>query len=107
MKCKILHILLNEVSNGLECAIMHVKLDSARREAEGIGLAVREARTGAGLRQDELALAAGVSTRVVHQIERGKPTSRLDGIVAVLESLGLELRVAERSRLRLDAERER
>ena len=46
-----------------------------------------------GLRQDELALVAGVSTRVVHQVENGKPTSRLDSVVAVLSALGLSLDV--------------
>jgi HTH-type transcriptional regulator / antitoxin HipB len=79
---------------------MHSKLDAARREAEEIGGSVRRAREGLGLRQEELALAAGVSTRVVHQIERGKPTSRLDSLVPVLEVLGLSLRVADRPRLR-------
>lgn len=44
-----------------------------------------------GLRQDEVALAAGVSTRVVHQIENGKPTSRLDSLIPVLDALGIEL----------------
>ncbi|HET7177688.1 MAG TPA: helix-turn-helix domain-containing protein, partial [Solirubrobacterales bacterium] len=76
------------------------KLDAAKLEAEEIGGAVRRARQGLGLRQEELALAAGVSTRVVHQIEQGKPTSRLDSLVPVLEVLGLSLRVAERARLR-------
>ena len=45
------------------------------------------------MRQDELALAAGVSTRAVHQIESGKATSRLDTIVPVLSALGLKLKV--------------
>jgi len=61
-----------------------------------IGRRVREAREALGLRQDDLALAAGVSTRVVHQIENGKPTSRLDTLVRVLGALGLNLEVAER-----------
>lgn len=77
---------------------MHPKLDPARREAERLGSAVRDARDALGLRQDELALAAGVSTRVVHQIENAKPTSRLDSLAPVLEVLGLELHVAPRSR---------
>ncbi len=34
---------------------------------------------------------AGTSTRLVHQIEHGKETSRLDGIAAVLSALGLTL----------------
>ena len=62
-----------------------------------IGRRVREAREALSLRQDELALAAGVSTRLVHQIESGKPTSRLDSLVRVLGALGLTLEVAERT----------
>jgi HTH-type transcriptional regulator / antitoxin HipB len=75
---------------------MHSKLEPARKEAEQIADAVRRARNALGLRQDELALAAGVSTRLVHQIESGKPTSRLDSLAPVLQVLGLELRVSER-----------
>jgi len=52
---------------------------------------VREARARAGLRQDELAFASGVSTRLVHSIEAGKPTVRVDGLVRVLAALGLTL----------------
>ena len=62
-----------------------------------IGRRVREAREALGLRQDELALAGGVSTRLIHQIESGKPTSRLDSLVRVLGALGLTLEVAERT----------
>ena len=65
--------------------------------AEAVGRRVREAREALGLRQDELALAAGVSTRLVHQIENWKATSRLDGVVRVLATLGLTLEVAERA----------
>lgn len=66
--------------------------------AHEIGRRVREARESLELRQDELALAAGVSTRVVHQIEAGKPTSRLDSLERVLAALGLALTVTDRSR---------
>jgi HTH-type transcriptional regulator/antitoxin HipB len=61
---------------------------------------VRDARKELGLRQDELALAAGVSTRAIHQIENGKPTSRLDILSRVLDVLGLALTVIERSHAR-------
>jgi y4mF family transcriptional regulator len=71
-----------------------------RGGAATIGEQVLEARKRSGLRQDELAIAAGVSTRAVHQIEHGKPTSRLDTLTRVLGVLGLELTVAERSRAR-------
>jgi y4mF family transcriptional regulator len=63
---------------------------------EGIGARIRAARKGLGLRQDELAIAAGVSTRAIHQIEHGKPTSRLDTLTRVLDVLGLALTVTER-----------
>lgn len=73
--------------------IMQPKQDAAKRDAEAIGGVVRQSRESLGLRQDELALAAGVSTRVIHQIEHGKPTSRLDSLAPVLAVLGLRLRV--------------
>ncbi len=79
----------------LECTIVH-REDAIAIE---IGRRVRGARELLGLRQDELALAAGVSTRVVHQIESGKPTSRLDGLVRVLGALGLTLEVTDRTPL--------
>lgn len=78
--------------------IMQIKLDSATKSAERIGQAVHSSRISLGLRQEELALAAGVSTRAVHQIEHGKPTSRLDSIAPILDVLGLELIVADRQR---------
>lgn len=77
---------------------MQISAD-AERQAREIGARVREARRGLGLRQDELALAAGVSTRAIHQVEHGKPTSRLDTLSRVLDVLGLALTVTERSAL--------
>lgn len=73
---------------------MNVHSTSLDIPAQRIGAQVRAERDRLGLRQDELALAAGVSTRVVHQIENGKATSRLDSLVAVLGALGLTLVVA-------------
>jgi HTH-type transcriptional regulator/antitoxin HipB len=72
---------------------VHHKRDIAKAEADSIGKSVRRAREQLGMRQDELALAAGVSTRAIHQIETGKPTSRLDTILPVLAALGLKLRI--------------
>lgn len=57
---------------------------------------VRARRAELGLRQDELADLAGVSTRFVHSLEAGKPTVQLDRVTAVLEVLGLELAVVPR-----------
>lgn len=52
---------------------------------------VRSRRMDLGLRQDELAALAGVSVRFVHTLEQGKPTLRLDKMLAVLGQLGLDL----------------
>lgn len=52
---------------------------------------LRRRRLELGLRQDELAALAGVSTRFVHTLEQGKPTLRLDKVLAVLGQLGLDL----------------
>ena len=65
---------------------------------ETIGQAVRTARKGLGLTQPELAAAAGVGLRFLVELERGKPTVRLDRLLAVLNALGLELQVAPRGR---------
>ena len=68
------------------------------RQAGLIAAEVRRARREQNLRQDELALAAGVGVRSVHQIEAGKPTTRLDVLERVLSALGLALDVKPRSR---------
>ena len=50
-------------------------------------------RRSLGLRQEELAGLADVSTRFVHAVESGKPTLRLEKFVALLEALGLSLTI--------------
>ncbi len=61
-----------------------------------LGSHVRERRRKLGIRQEELADLAGVSPRFVHSLEHGKPTMRLDKVLAVLDVLGLELEVGVR-----------
>ena len=56
-----------------------------------IGILVRRARKAAGLRQDDLAGLAGVGTRFLIELEAGKPTVRLDKLLAVLATLGIAL----------------
>lgn len=77
--------------------IMHLRLEATARLAQNIGAKVKGERERLGLRQDELALMAGVSTRVVHQVEHGKATSRLDSLVPLLEALGLSLKIERES----------
>lgn len=57
---------------------------------------VRRRRRNLGLRQEELADLAGTSARFISTLERGKPTVRLDKLMAVLDALGLELRAEVR-----------
>ena len=59
--------------------------------ASDIGMVVRRARKAAGLRQDDLAGLAGVGTRFLIELEAGKPTMRLDKLLAVLAALGITL----------------
>lgn len=61
-----------------------------------IGDAIRHARKGMGLRQDELAAAAGVGLRFLVELERGKPTVQLGRTLAVLAAVGLDLSVVAR-----------
>ena len=58
-----------------------------------IGAAVRRARKAMGLRQDELAAAAGVGLRFLVELERGKPTVQLGRTLAVLAAAGLDLQL--------------
>jgi HTH-type transcriptional regulator/antitoxin HipB len=78
--------------------IMHRKWESTELFAKRLGETVARERERLGLRQDELAVTAGVSTRVVHQVEHGKPTSRIDSLIPLLEALGLTLEI-QRSRI--------
>jgi len=61
-----------------------------------IGLAIRRARKEMGLRQDELAAAAGVGLRFLVELERGKPTVQLDRALRVLQAIGLDLQIVDR-----------
>jgi y4mF family transcriptional regulator len=62
-----------------------------------LGTVVREARRGMGLRQDQLAGAAGVGLRFIVELEAGKPTIQLGKAIQVLETLGCALTVDDQS----------
>lgn len=57
------------------------------------GELVRSARKKLGLRQDQLAGAAGVGVRFVGDLEAGKPTTHLGKALAVLDALGCRIRI--------------
>ena len=58
-----------------------------------LGTALRTARKHLGLTQPQLALAAGVGTRFIVDLESGKPTVRLEHVLRVIDALGGELQL--------------
>ncbi|WP_035781366.1 helix-turn-helix transcriptional regulator [Arthrobacter sp. H14] len=59
--------------------------------------AVRSRRESLRLTQTDVADLAGVSERFVRFLEHGKPTVQLDSVLAVLDTLGLDLRLERKS----------
>jgi y4mF family transcriptional regulator len=58
-----------------------------------IGALIRKTRKDAGLRQDELAGAAGVGLRFIVDLEAGKPTAQIGKTLQVLAALGCSLEI--------------
>jgi transcriptional regulator with XRE-family HTH domain len=56
-----------------------------------LGASLRAARRARRLRLEDVALGAGVGTRFVSELERGKPTARLAETMRVVAALGLRL----------------
>ena len=61
-----------------------------------MGSELRARRKLLRLTQEELAVLAGCGPDFLYDLERGKPTVRLDKLVPVLDVLGLELKVGPR-----------
>jgi y4mF family transcriptional regulator len=59
-----------------------------------LGAAVRRARRSCGLRQEDVALAAGTGVRFVVDLERGKPTAQIAETLRVLHVVGLHVELA-------------
>jgi y4mF family transcriptional regulator len=59
--------------------------------ADDLGRMVRERRKALRLRQEELAAVASVTPRLLGEVERGKQTAQLDGVLRILAALGLDL----------------
>lgn len=58
-----------------------------------IGEIVRQTRKAQGLRQDQLAAAAGVGLRFLVELEAGKATAQLGKVLGVLAALGCTLTI--------------
>ena len=56
-----------------------------------LGPLIRRRRKELGLNQTELAEVARTSLRFVSELERGKSTAQLDGVLRVLAALGVRL----------------
>lgn len=65
---------------------------------EDIGRLIRERRVELSLTQEQVAGIVGVNRRVLGELERGKPTVRLEIMVDVVRALGLDLDLKPRSR---------
>lgn len=61
------------------------------RTPEDLGLQIRAARKAQGLTQAELADIAGVGTRFVSELERGKDTARLGLALDIARLAGVDL----------------
>jgi HTH-type transcriptional regulator/antitoxin HipB len=57
------------------------------------GTLLRNTRAAQGLRQDQLAAAAGVGVRFLIELEAGKPTAQLGKALKVVDALGCRLRI--------------
>lgn len=65
-------------------------------QPQEMGARIRERRRALKLRQSDLADLAVVSERFVRDAEQGKPTLRLDKLIAVCDTLGLRLTLEAR-----------
>jgi y4mF family transcriptional regulator len=71
---------------------------SAPREistAAELGATLKATRVERGLRLEDVALAAGVGRRFVGELERGKPTARLEETLRVASALGVSIWVSD------------
>ena len=72
------------------------------RESLTVGAFVRARRKASRLSQRRLGELAGVGTRLVSELERNKPTLRMDAVNRVLRVFGKTLGVQEAPRPELD-----
>ncbi|MFO7870372.1 MAG: helix-turn-helix domain-containing protein [Kiritimatiellia bacterium] len=63
-------------------------------DSKELGAAIREERKRLKVTQKQLAMVAGVGLRYLIELERGKPTARMEGAFKVLQALGLKMRLA-------------
>ncbi len=79
-------------------------MDTSKTSAVQIGQFVRQRRIASHLTQRQLGELAGVGTRLISELERGKPTLRMDAVNKVLFVFGRMLSYAEAPREENDDE---
>jgi y4mF family transcriptional regulator len=77
--------------------IMRRGLEQLKSEVGEIAWTVREHRRELGYTQAELAARVGVGLRFLRELERGKPTLRMDRVEQVLTYFGFKLGVVLRA----------
>lgn len=66
-------------------------------DTRALGAAIRQRRKALGLRQDAVAMAAGVGVMFVSALERGKPRAEVEKVLAVLNAVGIDVRLKARA----------
>ena len=70
---------------------MHHRADSSG----GLAVFLAGRRKSLGLTQEDLSDISGVSLRLIHELEHGKESVRLENLIKILSSLGVNLTIAE------------
>ncbi len=73
---------------------MAIIFPNGNMDSNKLGQIVRHERKAQGLRQAELAAAAGVGIRYIVDLEAGKPTLQLEKALHVLATLGCDVTIA-------------
>ena len=71
-------------------------MENRIQTAEELGAQIRARRKALRVTQDELAAVARVTPRLLGEVERGKASAQLDGVLRILAALGLGLVVKTR-----------
>jgi y4mF family transcriptional regulator len=71
-------------------------METTINDTNELGSAIRSRRKEAGLTQAKAASLAGVGTRFLSELERGKATSEIGKTLRILQLLGLELHIKAR-----------
>lgn len=71
-------------------------MDAQVKTPEELGALARDRRKELKLTQEDLAAVSMITPRLVGEVERGKPTAQLAGVLRMLAALGLDLFVRAR-----------